>query len=234
MSFDTIGAMTDPFADALEPADRAALLALGRTRSAEAGELLLAQGDPSDRVLLLLEGRVKVALATRSGHSVVLAFRGPGALVGEQATIDGRPRGASVIAVERVELLVVAAGAFRRFLLEHPAAALVLIAELSGRLRDADGKRAGHVTGDTTARVASRLIELCEQYGSPDGGVAGPNEIRIELPMSQEELAGWSGASLEAAAKALRALRAAGWIETGRRRIVVRDLAALRARAMNP
>ena len=222
--------MTDPFADALEPADRAALLALGHTREVEAGEVLLAQGDPSDRVLLLLEGRVKVALATRSGHSVVLAFRGPGALVGEQATIDGRPRGASVIAVERVELLVVAASAFRRYLLEHPAAALVLIAELSGRLRDADGKRAGHVTGDTTARVASRLVELCEQYGGP----AGANGIRIELPMSQEELAGWSGASLEAAAKALRALRAAGWIETGRRRIVVRDLPALAARAMNP
>lgn len=223
--------MPDPFADALEPGDRGALLALGRTRSAGTGEVLLAQGDPSDRVLLLLAGRVKVALATRSGHAVVLAFRGPGALVGEQATIDGRPRGASVITVEPVDFLVVPASSFRRFLVERPTAALTIIAELSGRLRDADGKRAGHVTGDTTARVAARLVELCEQYGSPDGGEAGGNEIRIELPMSQEELAGWSGASLEAAAKALRALRAVGWIETGRRRIVVRDLTALRERS---
>jgi len=220
------------FADALEPADRAALLALGHRRAAAPGEVLLAQGDPSDRVLLILSGRVKVAIATHRGHSVVLAFRGPGALVGEQATLDGRPRGATVSAVEPVELLLVAASAFRRYLLEHPAATLVLLAELSTRLRDADGKRAGHVTGDTTARVAARLVELCEQYGSLDE--AGRAGIEIRLPMSQDELAGWSGASLEAAAKALRALRSAGWIETGRRRIVVRDLEALRARSTSP
>ena len=57
--------------------------------------------------------------------------------------------------------------------------------------------------------------------GSPDG------VLRIRLPLSQEELAGWAGASREAVVKALRKLRARGWIETGRREIRVLDLPAL-------
>ena len=52
--------------------------------------------------------------------------------------------------------------------------------------------------------------------------------MTITLPISQEELAGWTGASREAVTKALRTLRDLGWIETGRRSISVRDSEALR------
>jgi CRP/FNR family transcriptional regulator, cyclic AMP receptor protein len=55
--------------------------------------------------------------------------------------------------------------------------------------------------------------------------------VRISVPLTQEELAGWVGSSREAVSKALRALRARGWIETRRKAIVVIDLAALRRRA---
>ena len=52
--------------------------------------------------------------------------------------------------------------------------------------------------------------------------------IRIVLPLSQEELAGWAGSSLEAVGRALRTMRSLGWIETRRREIRVLDLDALR------
>jgi CRP-like cAMP-binding protein len=76
---------------------------------------------------------------------------------------------------------------------------------------------------NTLGRVAMRLLELCDRYGEQADG-----EIRIALPISQEELAGWTGASREAVTKALRTLRDLGWIETGRRSISVRDSEALR------
>ncbi|WP_248959212.1 helix-turn-helix domain-containing protein [Sphaerisporangium perillae] len=44
-------------------------------------------------------------------------------------------------------------------------------------------------------------------------------------------MAGWTGSSRIATAKALRVLRDRGWIETGRREIIIRDLDALRHRA---
>jgi CRP-like cAMP-binding protein len=53
----------------------------------------------------------------------------------------------------------------------------------------------------------------------------------VTLPITQEDLAGWTGSSLEATAKALRTLRSLGWISTGRRTLEVHDLEAVRGRA---
>jgi CRP/FNR family transcriptional regulator, cyclic AMP receptor protein len=52
--------------------------------------------------------------------------------------------------------------------------------------------------------------------------------VLITLPLSQDELAAWSASSREAVAKTLHLLRELGWVETHRRRILVRDVAALR------
>jgi CRP-like cAMP-binding protein len=132
-----------------------------------------------------------------------------------------------VVAVEPVEFLVVAASAFRAYLATHPDVALAMLAVLSTRLRESDGRLAEYTAADTLGRVCARLVELCETQGDVDGEHA----VRITLPITQEELAGWTGSSIEATAKALRALRSLGWVATGRRSIEVHDLAALRGRA---
>ena len=81
-------------------------------------------------------------------------------------------------------------------------------------------------THDTLGRVARRLVELTGRYGEADG-----DGLRITLPLSQEELAGWTGSSREAVVKALRTMRSRGWIATARREIRVLDLDALERRA---
>jgi CRP/FNR family cyclic AMP-dependent transcriptional regulator len=174
-------------------------------------------------VLLLRSGRVKVSSLTVTGGESVLAFRGPGDLVGELSALDAEPRSATVVAVDCVEALVVADQEFRAFLAERPAAAMALLRVLAWRLRDSDAKRIQFAAYTTASRVAARLLELCERFGSREG-----QAIRIVLPLSQEELAGWAGASLEAVGRALRTMRSLGWIETRRREIRVLDLEALR------
>jgi CRP-like cAMP-binding protein len=56
--------------------------------------------------------------------------------------------------------------------------------------------------------------------------------VRISLSLTQDELAGWTGASREAVSKALRHFRDRGWIETGRRSIIVLNVDALRTLAV--
>jgi CRP/FNR family transcriptional regulator, cyclic AMP receptor protein len=175
---------------------------------------------------VLLSGRAKVSTTTEEGKEVILAFRGPGDLLGELSAIDGEPRSASVEAIEPVEALAVASADFRAFLTEHPSIALMLLETVTRRLRDADRKRVEYGAHDATGRVAARLVELAEQYGEQ-----GPDGIRIGLPLTQEELAGWTGASREAVSKALQTLRSAGWVATERRRITIHDLEALRRRS---
>ena len=58
-------------------------------------------------------------------------------------------------------------------------------------------------------------------------GVEQKGGIEIRLPLSQEELASWVGASREAVSKAFQLLRTLGIVETGRRRVTVLDLDAL-------
>lgn len=199
---------------------------IGHRRTAAPGEVLMREGDPSDRVVAIIQGRVKVTVATSRGPTAVLGFRGPGDVVGEIGALSGRPRGTTVTAVEDLELWSVPAPDFNHRLRADPALMLLLMAQLSARLADADRRNAEHLTSDTTARVARRLLVLAEQYGVDDG-----TGRRITLPLTQDELAGLAGSSLEAVAKALRVLRAAGWIETGRRELTIRDLDALRQRA---
>ncbi|MEU7900565.1 Crp/Fnr family transcriptional regulator [Nonomuraea sp. NPDC049152] len=212
------------FLSMLTPDETQALKAAGRPRRWERGEVVMTEGDTSDWVLLLLDGRVKVSSHTSGGTEVVLAVRGPGGLVGEMSAIDGSPRSATVTALEPVGGVVVRD--FAGFLQAHGRVAVLLMRLVTERLRDSDRKRIEYGAFDTTGRVATRLLELAERYGEKTN-----SGLRVALPLSQDELAGWTGASREAVSKALRTLRDRGLIETGRRRVVIHDLEGLRKRA---
>ncbi len=118
------------------------------------------------------------------------------------------------------------ASSFRSYLEAAPRAALTIVAVISGRFRDANRKRIQFGASDTTGRVAARLVELVERYGK-----ASERGSEIALPITQEELGGWTASSRAGVAKALQTLRDLGWIETDRKRITVCDIDALRARS---
>src|SRR5207342_283186 len=122
--------------------------------------------------------------------------------------------------------LVVPIAAFADYLRSHGDAAIALLQLVTARLRDADRKRVESAAYDIPGRVARRLLELAERFGEPDG-----QGVRIGVALSQDELAGWVGASREAVAKALRVLRDRGFVTTGRRTMTVLDLEGLRKRA---
>ncbi len=213
------------FLGELTPPELADLRGHGRSQRFSRGAQLLAERQVGDRVMVLLAGRVKVCSNTKDGREVVLGFRGQGELVGELAALDGQPRSGAIVALEPVEVLTISDTDFQAFLLRHARVGSVMLRLLSERLRDADRKRIEFASADTVGRVASRLVELAERFGEPEG-----DAVRITLPLTQEDLAGWCGASRESTAKALHTLRGLQWIDTARRRIVVRDIAALRDR----
>lgn len=198
----------------------------GRRQRLRPGAVLFSEGDASNRVILLLSGRVKVSSFSDEGQETVLGFRGAGDVLGELSAIDAEDHLATVTVIEEGEALVVPAARFLASLEEQPGLAIVLLRSIVGRLRDADRKRAEFVALDVVGRVAHRLVELATTYGEPfEGGT------RIDLALSQRELAGWVGASREAVNKALAQLEARGFIAAERRPLVVLDLEGLRRRA---
>src|SRR3712207_1427071 len=124
------------FLDALGEDERAWLHERAVRRSFPAGTAIFLEHEAPDRVAVLLEGRVKIASTSEDGRERVLAFRGPGEVLGELSAIDGRPRSATVTAVDPVEALVVPAADFRAFLERTPRVTLYLLRALIGRLRE--------------------------------------------------------------------------------------------------
>ncbi len=214
------------FLGALSPEDAAALRSLGVVRSFSRGSALFHQRQEPDRVLVVLSGTVRLSVVSDDGHEVILALRGPGDLLGELGVLDGQPRSATAISATAVEAVALSAASFRAFLEARPKVALMILRMLSTRLRDADTKRVEFGAQDSMSRVAARIVELSERFGEEHDGV-----VVIDLPISQEELAAWTGCSRDSVVKALQSMRGLGWIETERRRITVHDAEALRQRS---
>jgi CRP-like cAMP-binding protein len=220
------GAEPGTFLELLGAADRDELLSLGGERRFAAGAELMHQGEPGDRVLILLEGHVKASFVDADGREIVLSFRGPGDVLGELSFFREEPRSSGVTAIEPVLTRALASTEFRSFLLRRPTAALTLIDVMNRRFRDANRKRIQFAGQDTIGRIATRLIELAERYGdTTDDG------IEIRLPITQEDLGGWTASSRASVTGALKTMRELDWIKTERRRIVVLDLEALSQRA---
>ena len=125
--------------------------------------------------------------------------------------------------IEPVEALIVAGSSFASFLERNARVALVILRLVAERLLYADLQQAQFATHDVVGRVAHRLVELTERFG-----VESEEGVVLDVPLSQEELAGWTGASREAVNKALQVLRSLNMIETGRRRFTVLDADGLR------
>lgn len=123
---------------ALPPAGLARLAERGVSRRFAAGDVLMRQGETSQTLHVIVDGRVRVERALAGDRSVTLADLGPGDVVGEMGLLDGAPRSATVTAIEDVETLEIHATVLAVVLIEHPAVSGSLLRILSRRLRSTD------------------------------------------------------------------------------------------------
>jgi CRP/FNR family transcriptional regulator, cyclic AMP receptor protein len=222
----TLPAAPRKFLASLTGAERGSLEELGIRRRFPARTMLMFEYEPCERVMVLLHGRVKVTQTTDDGRELLLSICDQGDLLGELGFVDSQPRIASVTALEPVEALVISAAVFRAYLGRTPRLTGLLLELITCRCRETARKRAQLAALDTMGRLAACILELAERYGEPisDG-------LAIAMPISQDELTSWTAASRAGVAQALQTMRNLHWIVTERRRMIVRDPAALRSRA---
>jgi CRP-like cAMP-binding protein len=212
----------DGFVSALSAGERADLLARGRRRRYPRNARVFREGDTSDFVFVVLEGRIKLVVTAEDGTESLLGVRGPGELVGDLAAFDSQPRLATALVLDPVIVQVITAEEFQGFVAQHAGAALGLMETLIGRLREADRRRVEFGANDAASRVAHLLAELATEQ-APVG--SDPAEVRL----SQQEIGELIGASRESVARALGVLRDRRLVRTGRRSVAVLDVGALRS-----
>lgn len=197
--------------DRLSDAQLLTLGAHGITRSFPKQTIILSEGDETDALYIVIEGRLKVFVSAPSGHEVVLSTIGPGEYFGEMV-LDGGPRSASVMTLEPSRLLTVPKAQFRGFVTSNPAFALSLIEKLIGRVRVLTAHVKSLALMDVYGRVAGLLLELAVEK---DGKQV------IGERLTQQEIANRVGASREMVGRILKDLAAGGYISVSRDGIVL-------------
>ena len=212
---------TVPLFKGLDADEMAKFAELLRDKSYPKGSVILFEDDPGDALFIVRAGRVKVVLVAEDGREVILGILGPAEHFGELSLIDDQPRSAHVIAMEESTLLVLRRDDFRRRVEQNPSVAWSLLAELSRRLRRADGKIGSLVLLDVPGRIARLLLDAADEGGSD----------LIEKPLTHQTIAHLIGASRETVSRATREFQDSGWVTAEQRRIRIADRAALDKRS---
>lgn len=167
------------------------------------GQTIFQKDDPGGALMAVLSGRVRISSASADGWEMTLNVINPGAVFGEIALLDGKPRSADATAIEDTVTLSLERRDFLPFVLSNADLAGRLLAILCERLRRTSIALEDIALFDLPARLARVLLQLSNDYGHP-----APLGLRIDLKLSQRDLSNLVAATRESVNKQLRQWRA--------------------------
>jgi CRP-like cAMP-binding protein len=219
-----------PLFSGIEPADFEHLERCFVRRRFGAGQVLFHMGDEGGSLYIIERGRAKVTIPATSGEELILAILSAGDLLGEISLFDGKPRSATVQALEETEVLCLHRADLLTLMRNRFSIVVQILEVLAQRIRDTDTLLAESHFLDITSRLAKKILDLGDAFGVRDGDV-----VRVGVKMTQKDLASMVGATRESINKQLRGLRDQGIvrIEGGVIEILDRDKLAAKARVVS-
>jgi len=187
-----------------------------RLRQVEKGEILFFQSDPSDSAFIVRSGIISIILNSPDGREMVINQMRTGDMFGELGILTKKTRSTSAIAQSKSEVLTIPKRVFAEIVESEPQFTIRMLEITAERLQTSGKRESALAFLDAQARLARLLLELEEQ--EQDKGY---------ITISQEELAHHTGLIRQTVAKALGKWRRAGWLITGRGRILILNKRAL-------
>jgi len=199
---------------ALGPEDLLALAEHACVRHVPRNSLIIQEGERSDSLFAIVSGRVRIFLTNADGREAVLNIQGQGEYFGELALIDDSPRSASVMTVEPCELMVITKADFERCMYQRPDIAILVMRDLTGRIRGLSEQVRSLALLDVYGRVARLLLDLA----SP-----AEEDLVIDERLTHQEIASRVGSSREMVSRIMKDLTAGGYISVEQRRIRIHN-----------
>ena len=199
------------------------LLAEGMgTQVFERGTTIFHQGSVGDVFYIIVTGQVRIYTISEIGQELSVMICRDGDFFGEFALFDGQPRSASAVTMWRTEVRTLTRTTLRRAIRALPDIALVMLETMSGRIRQTNIYMEHLLSHSAPQRVVRRLLDLAEHYGVSDG-----EATRIDLRLTQDDLASLAGTTRETVNRVLASLRDQGLIRVERARVSVLNLSRL-------
>src|SRR5690349_23393655 len=139
------------------------LASVVKRRTFRSGEVIFHRDDPGQVLYVIKEGKVKISIVSPDGQEISLVVFGKGEYFGELALLDGEPRSADAIALEKVECYTLQRSDFHKAIMKNPKIAIQVLEVLSRRLRRTDKQVEDLIFLDVYGRVAKKLLELADE-----------------------------------------------------------------------
>jgi CRP-like cAMP-binding protein len=183
-------------------------------RSFPKDAIIVDEGLTGDYMYVIRSGRVKVTKASDEGREQIMNLFSEGDFFGEMALLDNRPRSASVTTLEPTLLLALSRRDFLELLKNRSSLALCVIQELTRRLRE---------TGDQASSISFQKVQertrgLFERLARDEGST---DHSRITPTLTHQQIADMIGASRETVTRAVKRLKADGWLQQQGKRYVI-------------
>jgi CRP-like cAMP-binding protein len=214
---------TELFLGAPEPALREALESSFR-KHVPAGEALLRQDEAATMLYLVIAGRLRATQTTQDGQQIIIRYIGPDEVAGYAALTEADNHSSSVVAVDDCHLMGWSRAAIKQIMLRHPVIAMNAVTVLGARYREMQVRLRELSTEKVERRVAHTLLRLAERAGRRSA-----LGVEIAFPLTRQDLAEMSGTTLHTVSRTLSAWEEQGIVDSGRRRVILRNPRALMA-----
>jgi CRP/FNR family transcriptional regulator len=211
-----------PIYQGLNRKDLEVLAAVTRLREYRRGESIFREGDPSDKLLIVLEGLVKITKTTPSGREVILHVMAPGDPIGGAAVYDELPYPGSAVALDHVACAQTLTADLFKLLERHPSLVRGLLKSLTRRLVELTSRLTELSGGHVEERLARVLFKLACDRGSTES-----EGVFIPMPLSRQELADLTGTTIETCIRIMSRWAKTGLVETRGDGFLLRDVEAL-------
>ena len=191
-------------------------------------QYLFWEGDPAARMFVIKSGRVKLLKTSASGKDMVLEVMVPGQICGGGALFaDCHRNGAQ--AVEPTTAYGLTRESYDQLLARYPDIARGIIKYLGAKLMDAHDVIISLVSSKVESRIASVIVRLCENHGTPtrDG-------IMINIRLTRRDIADIVGSTVETTIRTISKFQKKGLVSTISGRLLVKDLDAFKKMMKSP
>lgn len=188
------------------------------------GESIFEQGDPGEVIYLIESGQVRIFMHGAAGQELSMIVHGAGDMFGEMSVIDGLPRSASARAMEDTVVFALSRDNFRKHLRRSSQLAMNFMKALSLRVRYSSEMVGNLALLDVATRLALKLVELTQTHGEQQND----GSIRIDMTLTQSDLASMIGTTRESINKALGNFKRQGLLKHEQGHIVILQIEALK------
>lgn len=202
------------------------LLAHAASRLVAQGEAVFEQGERAEHFFLLLHGRLKVTQVTPDGQQIIVRVVHPGDLFGFAKALQREDYPGTAVAAAESLTLSWPTDLWPDFVEHNPRLAVSAMQTIGQRLEEAHTRIREMSTQEVERRVAHTVLRLAKKAGRAEA-----EGVRIDFPISRQDIAEMTGTTLHTVSRIFSAWEAKGLVEGGRQKLLVRDMPGLEALA---